>query len=350
MTDCAVIIPVRNGGRWLAATLQSVLSQSAHPAEIMVVDDGSTDDSPQIATQFPGVRVLSSPGTGVSAARNHGLANTRAALVAFFDQDDLWHLQHLEALAALLSGVPEAPAAMSDGVNFPDGSLPRLESPAGAVGWLDRWRLFPFGSATHCPGQVLVRRRDLERAGGWSPEFDGVEDLHLWLRLADIHPFPHLRSTTVGRRLHPDSHYHEWLAKRPGPYLNLRCRASHDAARRRLERLAGTAEGRLLAWQLRLLTEVTAVATALHADDRPALAPAAARLEAVMAEADRREWGPVLRYLVFGLCLTAPAYIDLECRRRLLLTLWEHWPAADSPGRSALRHFLAHRLPVPPIP
>ncbi len=350
MTDCAVIIPVRNGGRWLAATLRSVLSQSAHPAEIVVVDDGSTDDSPQLATQFPGVRVLSNPGTGVSAARNHGLANTRAALVAFFDQDDLWHPQHLEALAALLSRAPEAPAAMSDGVNFPDGSLPRLESPAGAVGWLDRWRLFPFGSATHCPGQVLVRRRDLERAGGWSPEFDGVEDLHLWLRLADIHPFAHLRSTTVGRRLHPDSHYHEWLAKRPGPYLNLRCRASHDAARLRLERLAGTEEGRWLSWQLRLLAEVTAVALAFDGNDRAALTASAARLEAVMATADRRQWGAVLKYLVFGLCLTGPEHIDLELRRHLLLTLWEHWPAADSPGRSALRHFLRHAPPVPPIP
>ena len=91
MTDenplVSVIIPVYNGGRYLRAALESVFAQTYRAFEVMVVDDGSADDSGVIAQSFPEVRYIHQTNQGVAAARNNGIEAARGEFFAFLDQD-----------------------------------------------------------------------------------------------------------------------------------------------------------------------------------------------------------------------------------------------------------------------
>ncbi|HEY8600248.1 MAG TPA: glycosyltransferase family A protein [Thermomicrobiales bacterium] len=86
----SVIVPVYNGARFLAAALDSVLAQIYTHYELIVVDDGSTDESAAIAGRYPAARVISQTNRGTAGARNVGLTIARGELIAFLDQDDLW--------------------------------------------------------------------------------------------------------------------------------------------------------------------------------------------------------------------------------------------------------------------
>ena len=85
----SVIVPVHNGARFLAAALDSVAAQDYGSMEILVVDDGSSDNSAEIAASYR-VRLLQQPNRGVAEARNAGVAESSGELLAFLDQDDLW--------------------------------------------------------------------------------------------------------------------------------------------------------------------------------------------------------------------------------------------------------------------
>jgi glycosyltransferase involved in cell wall biosynthesis len=86
----SVIIPVYNGARFLGEAIQSALGQTVAPAEIVVVDDGSTDGSRAVAAAFPGVRLVSKAHSGIAATLNAGVAHTTGRFLAFLDADDRW--------------------------------------------------------------------------------------------------------------------------------------------------------------------------------------------------------------------------------------------------------------------
>src|SRR5262249_38507428 len=85
-----VVMPVRNGARTLAAAIRSVCSQRPAPADIVVIDGGSEDDSATLAAAFPDVRVIAQIGLGLAAARNQGLRAVKGEAIAFCDSDDRW--------------------------------------------------------------------------------------------------------------------------------------------------------------------------------------------------------------------------------------------------------------------
>lgn len=90
-TTISVIIPVYNGSAFLAEAIESVLSQTHQAYEVIVVDDGSTDDSVAVAERYaPAVRIVSQPNAGCGAARNLGVLHAGGSLLAFLDADDLW--------------------------------------------------------------------------------------------------------------------------------------------------------------------------------------------------------------------------------------------------------------------
>src|SRR5262249_23532741 len=95
-----------NSAGYLAAAVESVLSQTHNDFEVLVVDDGSTDDTPAVMRGFgPPVRHLRQPNAGVAAARNRGIAESRGRYVALLDARDLWHPHKLERqLAGLAAG------------------------------------------------------------------------------------------------------------------------------------------------------------------------------------------------------------------------------------------------------
>jgi glycosyltransferase involved in cell wall biosynthesis len=104
----SVVIPAYNHARYLPEAIESALGQTLSPAEVIVVDDGSTDETPQVLAQHPDrVRIVRQANRGVSAARNAGASLARGDLLAFLDADDVWLPQKLEAQAARFAADPE---------------------------------------------------------------------------------------------------------------------------------------------------------------------------------------------------------------------------------------------------
>lgn len=123
----SVIMPVRNGTRFLCDAIDSARRQLGATDEIIVIDDGSTDGTPElVAAQYPDIVLLSSKGIGVSAARNTGLAAARGSLVAFLDHDDWWPPRRHAVLHRALADNAAAHAAFGRlRVHFESGAPPR---------------------------------------------------------------------------------------------------------------------------------------------------------------------------------------------------------------------------------
>lgn len=109
--DFSVVIPLFNKGPHVAATVRSALAQTLAPREVLVVDDGSTDDGPEQVGVIadPRVKLLfrSPPGPGGYAARNHGVRHARGEWVAFLDADDIWLPHHLADMAEAVAACAE---------------------------------------------------------------------------------------------------------------------------------------------------------------------------------------------------------------------------------------------------
>jgi glycosyltransferase involved in cell wall biosynthesis len=189
MPGVSAILPVFNGRRFLRDAVQSVLAQSLPPCELIVVDDGSTDGSlneleglPQ--APFP-VRVLRQANAGQSAARNLAARHAEGEYLAFLDQDDQWHPQHLEQLVAPLDADPAVGWAYCDfdEMDF-DGHLVtrRFLRAAGVT--------HPKRTIFECvasdllvlPSASVVRRAAFEQAGGFDEALSGYEDDDLFVR------------------------------------------------------------------------------------------------------------------------------------------------------------------------
>lgn len=108
MPDISVIIPLFNKESYIKRAIRSVISQT-HPAnEIIVVDDGSTDNGPAIVSAIEDhrIKLLSEENAGVSSARNHGISHAKGDVVAFLDADDEWHPNFLEVIGRLIALFP----------------------------------------------------------------------------------------------------------------------------------------------------------------------------------------------------------------------------------------------------
>ncbi len=138
--EVSVIIPAFNGERYLEEALRSAVDQSLPPGEVIVVDDGSTDASAEIAESFGDpVRCIRQSNTGVAGARNRGLSAATGELIAFLDHDDLWPREKLEVQAEALRANRDV-GIVSGLMRVIGGALPgrpwsargSREAPAGA--------------------------------------------------------------------------------------------------------------------------------------------------------------------------------------------------------------------------
>lgn len=117
----SVLIPSYNAGCFLPQALDSVLAQTYTDLEILVVDDGSEDDTAQVAARYPQVRYIRNEHRGISATRNLALSHARGELIAFLDADDLWLPEKLEKQVAYLAAHPECQLVFTEVKNFYDG-------------------------------------------------------------------------------------------------------------------------------------------------------------------------------------------------------------------------------------
>lgn len=174
----SVIIPTFNGERYLEEALQSAVGQSLPPSEVIVVDDGSTDSSAEIAESFGDpVRCIRQANTGVAGARNRGLSAARAEFIAFLDHDDLWPREKLEVQVAALRANPGV-GIVSGRMRVIGGALPgrpwsaqgRREAPAGAY-----------------LAAALIRRSVFDRTGPLDENIGhAADDLEFFVRARDL--------------------------------------------------------------------------------------------------------------------------------------------------------------------
>lgn len=197
----SVVIPCYNAARFIGAAIESALAQTRRPEEILVVDDGSMDESAAVAERYgPMVQVLRRPHEGTSAARNAGLAAATGELVAWLDADDLWLPEKLEWQERLFD-TPKIGLVYAQRVKFLDGSPPDdvvwpRELPGGDV--LRRLYFSNF-----IPSSTVVgRRQAFVDAGGFDTRLSAAVDYDMWLRVAVDWHFAGLDQVLLHYRLH----------------------------------------------------------------------------------------------------------------------------------------------------
>jgi glycosyltransferase involved in cell wall biosynthesis len=200
----SVVIPTFNGGPWIAQAVESVLAQSVRPAQVIVVDDGSTDDTRRrLAPHMDRIRYLVQPNQGVAAARNHGVARSSGELIAFLDADDVWHPRKLELQLKAMTD-HSALALLGTAVyDWPSPTVPEPD-PSACRPTPVPWRQLAVKNFI-TTSSVLVRREALEKAGPFDTELRGPEDYDLWLRIAETAAVANLGLPLVGYRTVPGS-------------------------------------------------------------------------------------------------------------------------------------------------
>jgi glycosyltransferase involved in cell wall biosynthesis len=200
------IIPVFNGASFLAEAVDSVLGQTQPPFEVIIVDDGSTDDTPGIAERLAShIRYLRQDNAGAPAARNTGISSARGELIAFLDADDLWHPQKLAHQVPRFMARPELDVSLTHIRNF---WVPGLEDEAL------RYRDHPLSKDQpgHVTMAMVVRRQVFDRIGRFD-EAARHRDALGWLMTAARHKLTMetLPDVLAFRRIH-----HSNLSRRRG--------------------------------------------------------------------------------------------------------------------------------------
>jgi glycosyltransferase involved in cell wall biosynthesis len=185
----SAVIPVYNYGRFVARAIDSVLAQTHAPMECVVVDDGSTDDTPQVLSRYgERIRALRQENRGLSAARNAGIRAARGAFVALLDADDTWMPEKIARQLAAAEADPAigavgcgyewiyagGPPRRFEGKAFPAERAERLRALAMRETWLG-------GSGSG----ALVRRKVFDEVGFFDERLRCAEDWDMWLRIAD---------------------------------------------------------------------------------------------------------------------------------------------------------------------
>lgn len=231
----SVVVPAYNAARTVAATLDALLAQSLPPFEIVVVDDGSKDDTrAALAPYADRVRLVFQPNGGVSAARNRGVAETSGDWVAFCDADDLWHPETLRIVLAAIAARPEADLVFHDfwtvvadrvveprathsaDTMFPlflefDIRIPQILPHARPVQTgvkdfetVETWFGNPFRWLAMgnflMPSTVAIRRAAFDQAGGFDADFRYAEDTEFFLRFSKKHSFLWIDASLTGYR------------------------------------------------------------------------------------------------------------------------------------------------------
>jgi len=178
----SVIMPVYNGAATIRRALESVFAQTLTDYEVVVVDDGSTDDTVSVLAEYGDrVRVVRQANRGLPAARNAGVVSSRGELLALIDHDDEWLPDKLERAVAAMRAEPDAALLYSDmivvneaGEEFRRSQIGPDTAHAPAMDEMLA-RIWPI-----TPSTVVMRREAFERAGGFCEQLISAEDIHFW--------------------------------------------------------------------------------------------------------------------------------------------------------------------------
>jgi glycosyltransferase involved in cell wall biosynthesis len=204
MATVSVIIPTYNHAAFLPEALENVFAQTCSPLEIIVVDDGSTDETAEVLRAYEGrIRVLSQANRGVAAARNAAAAVASGELLALLDADDAWLSTKLERQVARLDSEPEI-GLVHCGVAEVDGRGRQFRARLdGMEGWVATEMLF-FRRGVILGGgsAAVIRRAAFLEVGGFDEALSTSADWDLYYRLARRYPVGFVREVLVRYRVH----------------------------------------------------------------------------------------------------------------------------------------------------
>jgi glycosyltransferase involved in cell wall biosynthesis len=227
-----VLLTAYNAGAYIGQALQSVVDQTFGDWEAVVVDDGSTDDTParlqRWAEREPRVRVITQHNAGISAAANAGLSACRGALVARLDADDRMLPGRLATQVAFMDSRPDV-VCSGTAVRLIDAKgrfLTNLGGPADDAG-IQRKLMAGHCSIYH--PSCIFRKEAAERVGGYDVDFKLAVDIDLFLRLGEVGPLANLPEALTDYRLH-DKSVSEQACARQREFCRLACERA--AARR----------------------------------------------------------------------------------------------------------------------
>ena len=184
----SVIIPTYQRAHWVSEAIESVLSQTYKDYEILVVNDGSTDNTTEVLYQFQArIKIIEQENKGNSAARNIAIQNSQGQYIAFLDDDDKWMPNKLEKQIALLEYNQKLGLIYSDMLFFNDKEVftePRSKKHPIHFGRIS-WMLFLFGNSVPLSSTVVVRRQTLDEIGLFDETLTHCEDYDLWLRISE---------------------------------------------------------------------------------------------------------------------------------------------------------------------
>lgn len=200
----SVIIPTFNRGWAIREAIESVLLQDYPHIEIIVVDDGSTDDTPDILHAYGDrIQTLRQPNRGVSAARNSGIRHASGAFIAFLDSDDTWLKQKLSAQVLFFDKNPDALICQTEEIWIRNEKRVNPKNihkkPSGSI----------FEPSLHLclvsPSAVMMRQAFFDQAGVFDETLPACEDYDLWLRASISLPIYLIDTPLIVKRGgHPD--------------------------------------------------------------------------------------------------------------------------------------------------
>lgn len=211
MPTTSIVIPAFNQAGFLAQAIESALAQSDATVETIVVDDGSTDETPEVVDSFqgrPGFSVIRQANQGLPAARNRGAAAATGDYLCFLDSDDWLHPEKTSLQVALLEADSELGFIYSDIITVDQDGRPLEDQYSVAQsGRVLSGDIFPslVMGGYFPPLTVTIRRSVFERTGGFDEELGGHADYDLWLRAAAGHRACFLPQPLAYYRVHAAS-------------------------------------------------------------------------------------------------------------------------------------------------
>lgn len=190
----SVIVPVYNGVKFIAEAIESICAQNYHPLEIIIVDDGSTDDTSKIVQSYKNIRYIYQANQGVAAARNTGIKNSSGELIAFLDADDCWVPNKLNIQADCLLKNPHIGYILGRQQNF-------LELGIDKPFWLRKEHL--LNDHVGFLPTLMIRRRIFDRVGLFNPDYIISSDVEWFSRVKDACiPMMVVPEIVLFRRIH----------------------------------------------------------------------------------------------------------------------------------------------------
>jgi glycosyltransferase involved in cell wall biosynthesis len=173
------IVPARNAAHYLAAALNSVLAQTYRPIEILLIDDGSTDETASCAGRYKAVTVVSQASAGPAAARNLGVRLAHGELVAFLDADDLWHADKLARQVEVFHAQPDVGYCLT---HIQNCCKPHVQEEAGCYCDHPRGQQLPgYTSST-----LVARRAVFDAVGPFNPALRYTDQVDWFLHADDL--------------------------------------------------------------------------------------------------------------------------------------------------------------------